>query len=564
MDFDYIIVGGGSAGCVMANRLSVDPSRNVLLVEAGIDTPPGSVPPDILNSYHLSQANPALKWNNFRAYHQPLPHNAPDRPELQYYDQGKVMGGGSSINYQAANRGTPDDYNEWDEMGATGWDWDNVLQYFRKLERDEQFDGDFHGRSGPLPIRRVFREDWSGFSKATADSFASMGLDYFEDQNGGFEDGYFPMTVNNSNDQRVSAAIAYLNEEVRARKNLKILSNSTAKNIVFNERKAVGVRLDNKGKDETYYGHEIVISAGASHSPAILMRSGIGPAQHLKELGIEVICDRPGVGKNLQDHPGVPTMAYILPSSRHGANKGPALQVGARYSSGVDGCGLNDMFICAIGRAAWHSAGKKIGSMSTWINKPYSRGRLQLRTPHWQDEPEVELNMLSDHRDMERIKIAMRRVSELFEQSPLKAATRDAFSTNFNRRAQLVSAITSRNKFLTNIASALLEGPGFVRRAILRDVILGKSIHEVVRRGNEAIEDHVRRYVISIRHISCTCKMGSESDPLAVTAPDGRVYGVSGLRVADASLFPSVPRANTNIPTIMTAEKIADTIISKA
>ncbi|MEC8463456.1 MAG: GMC family oxidoreductase N-terminal domain-containing protein, partial [Pseudomonadota bacterium] len=278
MDFDYIIVGGGSAGCVMANRLSVDPSRNVLLVEAGIDTPPGSVPPDILNSYHLSQANPALKWSNFRAYHQPLPHNAPDRPELQYYDQGKVMGGGSSINYQAANRGTPDDYNEWDEMGATGWDWDNVLQYFRKLERDEQFDGDFHGRSGPLPIRRVFREDWSGFSKATADSFASMGLDYFEDQNGGFEDGYFPMTVNNSNDQRVSAAIAYLNEEVRARKNLKILSNSTAKNIVFNERKAVGVRLDNKGKDETYYGHEIVISAGASHSPAILMRSGIGPA----------------------------------------------------------------------------------------------------------------------------------------------------------------------------------------------------------------------------------------------------------------------------------------------
>ena len=114
----------------MANRLSVDPSRNVLLVEAGIDTPPGSVPPDILNSYHLSQANPALKWSNFRAYHQPLPHNAPDRPELQYYDQGKVMGGGSSINYQAANRGTPDDYNEWNEMGATGWDWDNVLQYF--------------------------------------------------------------------------------------------------------------------------------------------------------------------------------------------------------------------------------------------------------------------------------------------------------------------------------------------------------------------------------------------------------------------------------------------------
>ena len=562
MKYDYIVVGGGSAGCVMAHRLSADPANQVLLVEAGMDTPPEAVPADILNSYHLSQANPKYKWSQFRAYHQPVPHNAPERPPLQHYDQGRVMGGGSSINFQAANRGSPDDYNEWESMGADGWGWDDVLPFFRKLETDQQFDGPLHGKSGPLPIRRVTRENWSGFSKATADSFALVGMPFFEDQNGGFEDGYFPLTVSNLNDQRVSAAIAYLDAATRARPNLTIRSNAVAKRIRFEGRQAIGVEIDHLGAEEFYGGREIVISAGASHSPALLMRSGVGPGLHLRDMGIDIVADLAGVGQNLQDHPGVPTMAYMTRRSRHGANPGPALQVAARYSSGVDGCGPNDMFVCPIGRAAWHAAGRRLASMSTWINKPYSRGELRLRSADWREEPEVELNMLSDPRDLARMKLAMQRVAALFEYGPLKAATRDAFSTNFNRRAQMVGAVTPRNKFLTALASVLMEGPGAVRRAVIENVMLGKSIANVVRQGDAAIEAHVMHYVMSIRHISCTCRMGREDDPTAVTGPDGQVHGIGGLRVADASVFPAVPRANTNIPTIMTAEKIADSVLS--
>jgi len=200
--------------------------------------------------------------------------------------------------------------------------------------------------------------------------------------------------------------------------------------------------------------------------------------------------------------------------------------------------------------------------MSTWINKPYSRGQLKLRTADWREEPEVELNMLSDPRDLARIKLAMQRVAALFDYEPLRAATRDPFSTNFNRRAQMVGAVTPRNKFLTALASTLIDGPGPLRRAVIRNIMLGRDIRRVVGDGDAAIEEHVMRYVISIRHISCTCRMGREDDPTAVTGDDGRVYGVGGRRITNTSIFPSVPRANTNIPTIMAAEKIADAALA--
>ena len=208
MDYDYAIIGGGSAGCVLAHRLSARAANRVLLVELGQDTPPGQVPADILETFPKAALNPAYKWMKLLAYTQSLRRNVPQSPVL--YDQGRVMGGGSSVNFQAANRGHPSDYDEWAEAGAAGWGWQDVLPYFKKLEDDHDFAGDLHGKGGPLPIERMKRADWCGFSTATARALEAAGLPYLEDQNGSFVDGYFAAAQNNSPRHRVSAAMAYL------------------------------------------------------------------------------------------------------------------------------------------------------------------------------------------------------------------------------------------------------------------------------------------------------------------------------------------------------------------
>ena len=560
MDFDYAIVGGGSAGSVLANRLSARPGATVLLIEAGIDTPPGQVPADILDMFPSAALNPRYKWMKLLAYTQSLRRN--DRAPIPIlYDQGKVMGGGSSINFQAANRGAPADYDEWNALGAEGWAWGDVLPYFRKLEDDADFSGEFHGQGGPIPVQRMPRKDWSGYTEALAQSLDIAGLPYLEDQNGEYRDGYFAATQNNRNGRRVSAALAYLDAETRRRPGLQILSESHVMELLFEGLRAVGVRVKTKQGEQTIRAREIILSAGAVHSPAILLRSGIGPAAQLSDKGIEVRRDAPGVGENLRDHPGVTIMSYVVPAARVAVGQRP-LQLSLRHSSNLEGCPPSDLYTGLYSRAGWHGVGRRLGAAVTWVNKPFSAGRVSLQTARWEDEPKVELNYFDDYRDLTRLMQSVRFVASLFDREPMQRAGRVAFGARWSPRARAASAVNWKNFAMMGAAGALMDGS-----ATARDYLIRKQINEGpdladILADDEVLEDFVRSTVMGIKHLSCTCRMGREDDPNAVTAPDGRVHGIERLRVADASIMPSLPRCNTNLTTMMIGEKISDAIIA--
>jgi 5-(hydroxymethyl)furfural/furfural oxidase len=313
------------------------------------------------------------------------------------------------------------------------------------------------------------------------------------------------------------------------------------------------------GREQEFRGREVILSCGAIHSPAHLLRAGIGPVGHLNEMGIPIVMGLEGVGQHLMDHPSIALSSFIRPGARMNKHTRRHVQLALRYSSGLPGIPRGDMFVAVLSKLAWHAVGSQIASLLTFVNKTYSEtGQVKLASRDPLMEPIVEFNLLSDRRDLDRLMSGFRKMAALQLSAPLRAVTDKPFPASYSDRVRKIGVVNAKNRILTTIVAALMDGPAALRRYMIdRFVVEGFTFDEVMGDG-EAMEAFVRKSAIGVWHASCSCRMGRPDDPMAVVDTQGRVRGVQGLRVVDASIFPVLPCANTNFPTLMAAEKIAE------
>jgi 5-(hydroxymethyl)furfural/furfural oxidase len=560
--YDYVILGGGSAGSVLASRLTEDPNVSVLLVEAGKDLTEETAPSDVLANYPgKAYFNPDFTWPGLTALFGGAGANADGNRVRARYEQARILGGGSSINGLCANRGSPQDYDGWEEMGAAGWSWNNVLPYFRKLERDLNFGGELHGKDGPFAISRFPMTDWSGFVHAVSAALQRRGYKIVPDQNGVWEDGIMPVAASvNEKQQRVSCALAYLTRDVRARPNLRIVTETYVRRINFEGKRAVGAEIARRGAVETVRAREVILSCGAIHTPAVLMRSGIGPADQLQALGIPVVERYAGVGRNLIEHPVVSVSCFLDKAARLENLERHHTQAHLRFSSGVEGCPSGDMSLAIISRSGWHAVGRQIGSLYVWVNKSLSQGSVTLASADPAVEPQVDFRMLSDWRDLKRLRDAFRFVFDIAASPELQGIRSKIFPTNYSDRVRRVSSPGFRNQLQMGLFAMILDALPAMRGWLIDKVVTGGVTMSQVLADDDILDAYLHKSVVGVWHSVGTCRIGGQDDPLAVTGPSGLVHRIENLRVCDASLMPSIPSANTNVPTIMIAERIADLI----
>ncbi len=470
------------------------------------------------------------------------------------------MGGGSSVMGMVAYRGTPDDYAEWEQLGATGWGWNDVLPFYRKMENDFDFDGDAHGKDGPVPIRRTKQEDWAPLSKAVFAYAQERQIPYLADMNNDFRDGYGSVPMTNWPNKRASAAICYLDAATRARANLTIINGATATGFVFDGRRITGVNITIKGEPKTFSAREVICSLGGIHSPHFLMRQGIGPADHLKANGVDVRAHMPGVGQNLSNHAIVFVGLHQNKGARQAEWLRPHPMTCFRYSSGLPGAPRTDMYINVQCKTSWSPLGLQVANLAPTLLKPMARGRVGLKGSNG-GPPEVEFNFCGHELDTQRFMQGFRRAVEVLAHERVRAMSGVTFPVKFDDRLRRLNRINAKNKIQATVIAKLIDLVPALAGPVFSTLADTKIDLQTLVRDDDALADHIRANVAGTFHPVGTCRMSADpNDRDAVTDTSGKLRGFEGIRVIDASIMPTAPRGNTFVPTVMLAEKVSATI----